>query len=342
MKKYPYLTALTLVILTSLIINACQPSSTENVSTLPPGPTPTFTPLPTPTPDSRSLTICLGDEPTSLYIYGSLNSAARSVLSAIYDGPMDLVDYEYSPVILEKIPDLEDGDAQVNPVIVSEGDLVVDATGDVVTLEAGVRVRPSDCRDDNCAITYDGSSEIELDQMVVTFTMLEDLTWSDGEPLTADDSVYSFDLAADDDTPSNKFIIERTETYEAADEITTQWWGLPGFIDVDYFANFWMPLPEHAWNAFSPADLLQVDVSTRAPLGWGAYILESWKPGESIHLIKNLNYFRSDSGLPKFDELNFLFMPDDRTENQRRTFTQSKGKPSDHADIRPLTPGNRR
>ena len=313
MKKYPYLTALTLVILTSLIINACQPSPTENVSTLPPEPAPTFTPLPSPEPDSRSLTICLGDEPTSLYIYGSLNSAARSVLSAIYDGPMDLVDYEYSPVILEKIPDLEDGDAQVNPVIVSEGDLVVDATGEVVTLEAGVRLRPSDCRNDNCAITYDGSSEIELDQMVVTFTMLEDLTWSDGESLTANDSVYSFDLAADDDTPSSKFIIERTETYEAADEITTQWWGLPGFIDVDYFTNFWIPLPEHAWNAFSPADLLQVDVSTRAPLGWGAYILESWKPGESIHLIKNLNYFRSDSGLPKFDELNFLFMPDGNT-----------------------------
>jgi peptide/nickel transport system substrate-binding protein len=74
-----------------------------------------------------------------------------------------------------------------------------------------------------------------------------------------------------------------------------------------------MPLPEHAWNEFSAADLLQVDVSTRAPLGWGPYLLDDWTPGESIHLVKNLNYFRIDSGLPKFDELTFLFMPDTDT-----------------------------
>ncbi len=43
------------------------------------------------------------------------------------------------------------------------------------------------------------------------------------------------------------------------------------------------------------------------------YLLDDWTPGESIHLVKNLNYFRIDSGLPKFDELTFLFMPDTNT-----------------------------
>ena len=313
MKKYTYLTALTLVILTSLIITACQPAPTQDVSPQPPEPTPTSPPLTMPEPDSRSLTICLGDEPTTLYTYGTLNASARSVLSAIYDGPMDLVNYAYQPVILGKIPTLEDGDAQVNPITVGNGDTVVDSSGEVVSLDTGVQVRPSGCRSDGCAISYDGSSDIEMDQMVVTFTLLEGLMWSDGEPLTANDSVYSFDLASDDETTTNKFIIERTETYEAADDITIQWWGLPGFIDVDYFANFWTPLPEHAWGEFSPADLLQVDVSTRTPLGWGPYLIQDWKPGESIQLVKNLNYFRIDSGLPKFDELTFLFMPDANT-----------------------------
>jgi peptide/nickel transport system substrate-binding protein len=46
------------------------------------------------------------------------------------------------------------------------------------------------------------------------------------------------------------------------------------------------------------------------PLGWGSYILNEWKPGQSLHFVKNLNYFRSDSNLPKFDELNFLIYPD--------------------------------
>lgn len=301
-----------ILILLALTLSACVPQVTE-IPVIPDLPTeaPPTPVSPAPTSASRSLTVCLGDEPTTLYLYGGLSSAARSVLSAIYDGPMDVSNYEYEAVILEKIPNLEDGDAQVNPVTVSAGDLVVESSGAVASLDTGVRIRPSACRNDSCAITYDGSSQIEMDQMVVTYTMLAGLTWSDGEPLTASDSVYSFNLASNDDTPVSKFLYDRTQTYEAADDnVTVQWWGLPGFIDPDYYTNFWTPLPQHKWSQFSPAQLLEVDVSTRTPLGWGPYIMESWKPGESIHLIKNLNYFRADSGLPKFDELTYLFIPD--------------------------------
>lgn len=298
-----------LLILVLLTLSACAPQVTE-IPVLPDAPTETPTPPPTPMPETRSLTVCLGEEPSTLYPYGGLSSAARSVLSAVYDGPMDVSGYRHEAVILEKVPDLEDGDAQVSPLNVSAGDTVVDSSGAVVTLDAGVRVRPSGCRSDSCAINYDGSSQIQMDQMVVTFTLLEGLTWSDGEPLTAVDSVYSFNIAADDSTPGSKFLFDRTETYEAADDVTVQWWGVPGFIDPEYYTNFWMPLPQHEWGEFSSAELLQVDVSTRAPLGWGAYIIESWEPGESIQLVKNLNYFRSDGEFPKFDELTFLFMPD--------------------------------
>lgn len=301
-----------LLVLMIVMITACAPKVIETpvIQVLP---TETRTPLPTLVPASRSLTICLGEEPTTLYLYGDLNAAARSVLSAIYDGPMDTMGYEYLPVIIEKIPTLDDGDAQVNPVTVSNGDTVVDTTGAVVTLDDGIQIRPSDCRNDDCAITYDGSSTIEMDQMVVTFTMLEGLMWSDGEPLTAYDSVYSFNLASDNNTPVGKYLIDRTQTYEAADDITTQWWGIPGFIDPEYATNFWTPLPEHIWSEFSSADLLDVDLSTREPLGWGPYFITDWTPGESIQLTKNLNYFRAVSDLPKFDELTFLFTPDSNT-----------------------------
>jgi peptide/nickel transport system substrate-binding protein len=298
------------LLLLTLLLSACAPQTPSTPILPTPPPTQTVPPPPPPTPAPRSLTVCLGEEPSTLYPYGNLTSAARSVLSAIYDGPIDLVDYDYEPVILQKIPRLEDGDAQVNPVTVRAGDTIVNSSGEVVTLQAGVRLRPSGCRSDSCAINYDGSSPVQMDQMNVTFVMLQGLTWSDGEPLTAQDSLYSFTLASSPDTPTNKFLIQRTQSYEAADDLTLQWWGLPGYIDPDYQTNFWMPLPQHKWSAFTPAELLQVDVSTRAPLGWGAYIVESWKPGESIRLVKNLNYFHAESGLPRFDQLTFLFMPD--------------------------------
>ena len=298
-----------LCLVLAALLTACAPQVT--VTPFIPA-TPTVTPpvVPTPTPATRSLNICLGEEPTTLYPHGSLNAAARSVLSALYDGPMDVVNYVYEPVILEKIPSLEDGDAQVSPVTVTAGSEVIDSSGNVVLLATGTRIRPSGCRSDDCAIAYDGSSSIQMDQMAVTFTMLPGLMWSDGAPLTSSDSVYSFGLASSELTPGSKFLVDRTATYEAADEQTIQWWGKPGFIDPDYYTNFWIPLPEHAWSEFPPDQLLQVDVSSRFPLGWGPYIIDEWEAGERLHLVKNLNYFRAGNGLPAFDELTFLIIPD--------------------------------
>lgn len=301
----------TKVLLPFLILAFTLPACAPTVTVTPFVPrTATPTPLATPTPATRSLTVCLGQEPTTLYPYGNLNSAARSVLSAIYDGPMDVVEYGYEPIILEKIPSLEDGDAQITPVTVNAGDEVVDSAGSLVALDTGMIVRPSGCRSDDCAITYDGSSSLQMDQMVVTFTLLPGLMWSDGAPLTAQDSVYSYGLASNEATSGSKFLIERTAIYEAADEQTIQWWGKPGFIDPDYYTNFWMPLPQHAWSEFPPDQLAQVDVSAQLPLGWGPYVIDEWEAGKQLHLVKNLNYFRASSGLPRFDELTFLIFPD--------------------------------
>lgn len=299
--------AFTSLFIVALLLSACGPKETE-VPTVPPVATGTVAPLPTPKPASRSLNICLGDEPNSLYPYGDLNAAARSVLSAVYDGPMDIIEYGYKSVILQKIPSLENGDAQISPVTVNAGDEVIDSSGTIVRLSTGTKIRPSACRGDGCVVTYDGTSSLEMDQMVVTYTLKEGLLWSDGTPLTAEDSVYSFTLASDKDTPGSKFLIDRTQSYEAADERTLQWWGIPGFIDPEYYTNFWAPLPQHAWSELDPSELLKAEISSKLPMGWGAYILDEWIPGESIHLIKNLNYFRAEEGLPHFEELTFLIM----------------------------------
>lgn len=293
-----------------LLMPACVPQPTE-IPVVTETPAETLAPSPTPTPVSRILNICLGGEPNSLYLYGSPNSPARSVLSAIYDGPIDVAEYGYEPIILEKIPNLNDGDAQITPLTVHSGDQVVDAAGNLVLLSTGTKIRPSGCREAGCAITYDGSSAIQMDQMTVTFTLLDGLLWSDGEPLTAEDSIYSFQIASSNDTPGSKFLIDRTQTYEAAaDGVTIQWWGKPGFLDPDYYVNFWTPLPKHVLEQLAPADLLTADLTNKSPLGWGPYILEEWKAGESLHFIKNLNYFRADSELPPFDELNFFIYPE--------------------------------
>ena len=300
---------LPLVLIAFIIITAClTPQLQEATSTPPVTQLPIIT-TPASNPTS-ALTVCLGQEPNTLYQYGAPNAAARSVLAAIYEGPIDTVSYEYQPVILTQIPSLENGDAQIVRTEVQAGGQVVDADGNPVALAAGMRVRPSGCRNNDCILTFDGVTSLEMDQMVVTFRMRPDLTWADGTPLTADDSVYAFELGADPEVMNNPYLIARTQTYEAADEKTLQWWGIPGFIDPAYFTNFWPPAPKHVWSEFPAGQLPTVDVAASSPLGWGPYMVEEWIAGDHITLTKNPYYFRAADGYPKIDNLTFRFTPD--------------------------------
>ena len=305
-------------VIISLLLSACNlgsgsPNSGVSASETPDAQPDLATSAPQPTPTQvlpRGLTVSLGQEPNSLYPFGTLNSAARSVLGAIYDGPMDTFTNGYQAVILEKIPTFDNGDAQIAPVKVKSGDPVIDASGNLVVLDTGVTVLPSGCTEDACSVKFDGTTELQMDQMVATFRLRKGLTWSDNAPLTAADSIFAFKLASDKDTPGSKFTIDRTQAYEAIDEQSVQWWGVPGFIDAAYATHFWSPLPRHLWENVSAAELAKGDLAAHPPIGWGAYIFKDWAPGKYINLVKNPAYFRASEGLPRFDTLTFIFMKD--------------------------------
>ncbi|MBN1178861.1 MAG: hypothetical protein JXD18_06600 [Anaerolineae bacterium] len=313
-----------LMVIAGVVLTACSsPTATpivivETVEV--PGPTQvvTATPAPTPLPASTSLVICQETEPETLYLYGG-STAAQHVLEAVYDGPIDHRTYAFQPVILEKLPSLEDGDAYFNTTIVREGDRVVDVTGRTVTLEPDVRVfRSHACMDagnPDCVATFNGTP-LEIEQMVATWQILEGVVWSDGEPVTAADSVYSFDMACDPDTPaapSIRDVCDNTASYASAGPNTVVWTGVPGYVDDLYFLNFFSPLPRHLWReelGYTPADLLTRPESTLQPLGWGPFVVTEWVEGSHISLEANPLYFRADEGLPVVDRLEFRFAPD--------------------------------
>jgi peptide/nickel transport system substrate-binding protein len=250
----------------------------------------------------RTLVVCLGQEPDTLYINGGSMLASSQVWQAIYDGPIDNRSFDYQAIILEKLPSLADGDAVLQAVEVAPGESMVDADNNPASLEAGVVYRPSGCQDADCALTYaDGDGNITVDQMVVTFKMLPGMMWSDGTPMTAADSVYHWELDADPDTPQSKFLFDRSSAYEALDDVTIQWTGLPGYIDATYFVNFYQPLPQHVWGQYTAAELLEAEEARSTPIGWGPYVIDEWVVGDSITMHRNDNYFRADEGLPKFE-----------------------------------------
>ncbi len=268
---------------------------------------PTSTPEPPPPP---TLVVCLRQEPDSLYLYGPSNRETESVLAAIYDGPFDIRNFEAQPVILEKIPSFADGDARIERVSVSEGDLFLNPlTRQIDWLEEGMRYMPPDCQNSDCLRIY-WSGEVVMEQMVVDFRLRDDVRWSDGVELTAADSVFSFQLDAHGDTPSTKYLVDRTGSYEAIGAQTVRWIGIPGYFDPEYQTLFWSPLPQHALAEYKPAELFDLELAARTPIGWGAYVIDSWTPGEQILLRRNPEYFRASEGLPAFEFLIYRFLGD--------------------------------
>ncbi len=266
-------------------------------------------------PGLRKLIICAGSEPADLFLYSQPSYIKSAILAAIYDGPIDLVNFGYTPVILDKLPSLVDGDAVIEPVQVQEGQLIVDASGSLAVLGMGTIVQPAGCNSADCAIPYPGGL-LSMNQMRVIFHIKAGVQWADGVPLTADDSVFSFQVAASEEifygynglvsgsVPSSMFTAE----YAALDPSTVQWMGLPGFLDMNYQLNFYSPLPKHRLSGYTLPEMMEANEVLYSPLAWGAYRVTDWRQGEQITLEPNPNYFRSWEALPAFDILIFRFL----------------------------------
>lgn len=285
-----------------ILISSCMPGFLAK---------PTATPLPpttTPTPIPRTLTICLGQEPDSLYLYGSISPASQRVLDVLYFGGMKLQDGQFSSMILERIPSMDSGDIQLEAASVQAGDVVVDADGNLATLKAGLAVFPHGCSSAECVQAWDGTSPLQLDKMKINFHLKQNLKWSDGQKLTAQDSVFSFNIAADINTPVSKNEIDLTDDYKAVDEHTVQWVGKPGYLTTKLNQVFWLPLPQHRWNSLTADELLNAEEAIKKPLGWGPYQVQTWVIGQSIRMVKNNNYLKESEGFPRFDFLDFVFL----------------------------------
>ena len=311
----PYLSWLLLVACASL-----PPSSTP-IPAHSPTPIPTHFPTPAPPllrapassqipPAPQTLTVCLADEPQSLYLYARPEAGREHILAALYDGPIDARDYQHQPVLLTKLPSVADGDAIVNMVTVLPGETVVDSLGRVVTLAAGVAINQLD----GATITYGGEGALSAPQMTVTFRLKPGVLWSDGQPLTAADSIFSFEVSQSPDAYNpRRDLNERTASYHALDAATAVWTGLPGYIDPLYFTHFWTPLPQHVYAGITPAEIGDSEGANRDPVGWGAFVLKEWVRGDHLTFERNPNYFRAAEGLPRLDRVTYRIGPADPT-----------------------------
>jgi peptide/nickel transport system substrate-binding protein len=289
---------------TPVTATATPPAITE------PAPTATPTVRPSPTPVPSELIVCQQAEPTSLYLYADDVAARAGILEALYDGPIDTANFELQPVILEELPSLANGRLVLREVTVRPDDRVVDAVDlQVKILAQGVRLAQLD----GSVVTYTAGSTARTVQVTAEFRLKPGVLWSDSQQLTADDSRFSFEAAAYFDTPTSKFVTDRTQSYEVVNTLTVRWTGLPGFRDREAQRRFWSPLPRHLFQNVTPSDLKNNSAANERPVGWGPFMLREWDKGERLTLTRNPNYFRAAEGLPRVDQVTFRFglMPEE-------------------------------
>lgn len=297
-----------LLLIFLFLLTACTPGSTPTST----GETPdvaTATEVPTATPTEEPvavLNVCTVGLPDGLFPYDGKNPAAKQTL-------LDWTRLELSNGsgmgLLAEMPTESNGGITLQPVTVQTGEIVVDAGGAVTTLKAGVTVRPSGCRSSDCAVAWDGIEPLSMDQMTVTFDLSAGLSWSDGTPLTAADSVLSFELASDPAAPGLKWVESRTSGYVAQGEDQIVWTGKPGFTTADIESLFWQPVPAHLFEGGAEFQAV-ADAALWSGVmpSLGRYQVAEWTES-AIRLVENelLSAAVADSLL--YGEINLQVVP---------------------------------
>jgi peptide/nickel transport system substrate-binding protein len=172
------------------------------------------------------------------------------------------------------------------------------------------------------------SWDIAPDQKTYTFHLRHDVHWSDGEPFTADDVIFTFDAIFDSrytNRYSQQYVIggKRIE-YKKIDDYTVQFQTAEIYAPFLNDIGFAAILPKHKLKPFFDDGSLQkqwsVDTASNHPadiVGTGPYVLESFETGERMVFRRNPNYWRQDQAgtrLPYIDKVIMKFVQDVNTE----------------------------
>ena len=154
---------------------------------------------------------------------------------------------------------------------------------------------------------------ISADGKVITLKLRNDLKWSDGTPLTAEDFIFTYEMTMNAaNTVSTQHPYDKIEKIEAPDAQTV----VTTFKDpyAPWTGTLWHGiLPKHVLKpAFDQAGNINEAAWNHAPtVGCGPFVFEEWESGSFARFVANENYWL---GKPKIDEIFIRFVPDDASQ----------------------------
>jgi peptide/nickel transport system substrate-binding protein len=153
---------------------------------------------------------------------------------------------------------------------------------------------------------------VSEDGLRITLKLRDDIVWSDGTPLTADDFVFTHDMIVNPaNTVSSMYPYDRF-TVEAADAHTVVM-NFPEYL-ASWQSSLWKGLlPKHVLEPVFAAEgsIDEAEWNLAPTVGCGPFDFAEWESGSYMHFVKNPNYWL---GEPNIEDIYLQFVPDDASQ----------------------------
>lgn len=147
-------------------------------------------------------------------------------------------------------------------------------------------------------IGYDLATDMSVsdDGLTWTVTIRDDVSFTDGEPLTAEDVAFTYNTVKATSSVNDFTMLDSAE---AADDTTVVFHMTTPYSIWPYTMAIVGIVPEHAYDSATYGS---------NPIGSGRYTLVQWDRGEQIILEANPDYYGE---APKMKKVTILFMEED-------------------------------
>ena len=148
------------------------------------------------------------------------------------------------------------------------------------------------------------------DGLTVTIKLRDDITWSDGEPVTADDYVFTYEMImSDKNTPLSRYPYEDYVTSVVAQDPTTVVITFNKPFAAWLTSLFYWVLPKHVLQPVfeSEGTLDNAEWNRNPTVGVGPFMFSEWETGSHLAFVANPNWIQT----PKLEKIFVRIVPDD-------------------------------